>query len=66
MPHSDKMGNGVRGFLAYIGWYGGGGGMEKAFGVFLSGNIVFPCLSGNIVFPFVNVFPIHRAPDKKE
>ena len=45
MPCNNKMGNGVRGFPAYMGWYGGGrGGMrglmgrEKAFGVLLSGN----------------------------
>ena len=25
MPHSDKMGNNVRGFPANMGWYGGGG-----------------------------------------
>ena len=26
MPCNDKMGNIVRGFPTYIGWYGGGGG----------------------------------------
>ena len=26
MPCNDKMGNGVRGFPAYMGWYGEGGG----------------------------------------
>ena len=43
MPCNDKMGNGVRGFPAYMGWYGGDGnegfgGREKASGVFLIGN----------------------------
>ena len=52
MPCSDKMGNVVKGFPAYMNWYGGGGvrvleGKEKAFGVFLSGNTC-------IVFPYVN------------
>ena len=45
MPCNNKMGNGVSGFLAYMGWYGGmggderfGGGREKAFGAFFSGS----------------------------
>ena len=47
MPCNDKMGNGVTGFPAYMGCYGGEGvegemrsldGREKAFVVFLSGN----------------------------
>ena len=52
IPCNNKMGNGVRGFPPFMGWYGGGGGemrglegREKAFGVFLRGNtwcIVFP------------------------
>ena len=28
MPCNDKMGNGVRGFPACMGWYGGRGGRE--------------------------------------
>ena len=45
MPCNDKMGNGLRGFPAYMGWYGGVEGVmrglegrEKVFGVFLSGH----------------------------
>ena len=34
MPCNDKMGNGVRGFPACMGWYGGGGegGRDERFG----------------------------------
>ena len=43
MPCNAEMGNGVRGFPTYIGWYTGVGmrgleGKEEAFDVFLIGN----------------------------
>ena len=62
MLRGDKVGNGVWGFPAFIGWYWGGGGegegwmdegtgREKTFGVFFSGNIVFPSVMVMLCFP---------------
>ena len=72
MPCNYKMGNGVRGFPAYMGWYGGGGERDERFrGEGESRWCVFEwkCMMYCVslcklifMFPCVNVISIQGSP----
>ena len=74
MPCNDKMGNGVRGFPAYMGWYWGevGGGRDERFGgegenlcCVFEWKYMMYCVSLcklKFVLPCVNVISIQGSP----